>query len=164
MPRRHSETGKQAVGHAQKAVEALDLRKLGLSYRKIAEQMGLPGPSSAFALVDGELQALRDAARDKAEAVLDLELERTELLWRSCMQRAATGDPKVIQAAVAVLKRRAAMLGLDSPVRLETTGKLYTVAAASPECEEWSTPQGQGAEGANDGKDEEAGGGAAGDL
>lgn len=138
MPRRHSTTGKQSVGHAQKAVEALELRKLGLSYRKIAEQMGLPGPSSAFALVDGELQALRESAREKTEAVRDLELERTELLWRACMGKAAAGDPRSILAAVAVLKRRAALLGLDKPQQIEhTIAKTYAVRDASPDCPDW---------------------------
>lgn len=138
MPRRHSKTGKQAIRHAQRAAEALDLRRLGLSYRKIAEKMGLGGPSSAFKLVGQELGEVREATKEAAAEVRQLELERTELLWRSCMTRVASGDPKAITAAVAILKRRAAMLGLDQPQLIEhTIAKTYAVVDASPDCPAW---------------------------
>lgn len=166
MTRRHTEA--DDVRAAQNRPQALQLRIEGHSYRAIAEKLGV-SHGRAYQYVSGCLAELRAETHEKAEELREVELQRLDHLIQLATAR-MTPDcsdadlAKLMNTVRGLSESRRKLTGLDAPVKIETTGKLYTVAAASPECEEWNTPQGQGAERANDGKDDEAGGGAAGDL
>ena len=118
-------TGKAAIGRAERARDALEHRKRGLSYRQIAREMRI---SSALAhvYVKEALAELASLKMEDAEAVRDLELERLDATLARCWQvLSEDGDPDVVLRAadrvVRVSKRRSEPLGLDAPVKGEQT-------------------------------------------
>ena len=100
---------------AERRQTAVQLRRQGRSFREIASALGV-SVGGAFNDVKSALEALPAA---------DAELHRRETLER--LDAAVTGlwsgvtggDPRAAIALVQVEARRAALLGLDSPVRAE---------------------------------------------
>ncbi len=101
-------------------VAALELRKQGVSYVKIAEMLGLAGPSSAYAAV---VTGMKDVLQEPAEELRTLEVTRLDALIEKLWPQ--LDHPLLgLQAADRVLKvmeRRARLLGLDSPVKIAPT-------------------------------------------
>jgi len=67
----------QTVRTIDRQLQALELRKAGVSYRHIAEQLGYRGVSGAHSAV---ARALQKVIQEPATEVLSLELER----WMRC--------------------------------------------------------------------------------
>lgn len=93
----------------EKALAALELRKTGASYQKIAEALGFADRSGAFLLVKNAIAAITQEA---AEEVRILELDRLDNLLASHWDNAQI-DPKVGEFVLKIMARRAKYLGLD---------------------------------------------------
>lgn len=103
-------------------VRALELRKQGLSYREIAQKTGYASAASARRAV---LSLLRRVLREPAEAVRDLELARLDKLLQSLWPRAVfDGDLGAVDRILAIMRRRAELLGLDAPRKTELSATL----------------------------------------
>ena len=136
--RRRSSTTKWTIAAMEKRVQAVELRRLGLGYRQIAEKMALSSPGNAYRMVAAELKDLRAECKESAEQLRAVEAERLDMMWRALMPRIASGDAKAVSAGVQIMKRRADMFGLDSPQQVEhTVMKMYAVKDASPDCPAW---------------------------
>jgi len=108
---------------AERQRRALELRALGLSYDRIASELGYRGRSGAWRSVQSAL------AKVRAEGVTELrtlESERLDQLLSACWKKAVSGDPKSINAALRVCERRARLMGLDAPTRYEIAQLLQT--------------------------------------
>jgi len=105
---------------AARRVQALNLRKAGASYRAIAQQLGVD-VSTAWSDVQAELGALRALATTAAEDVRALELQRLDALTAGLFVKATQqgGDARAVMALVRVSDRRAKLLGLDAPVKVQ---------------------------------------------
>jgi transcriptional regulator with XRE-family HTH domain len=140
---------------AKKCAEALDWRLRGLTYRQIAEQMGV-SHQTAHNLVE---KALLETAKQRfknAETYIGLEiakLDRLEAKANAEMQKAEKaekGDPGAVFAAIALLVklsgRRCRLMGLDAPARAEITGRgggpiqhgVLMVPGAAESLEQWA--------------------------
>lgn len=106
---------------AEKRKCALEYRRDGYSYRDIASIMDTT-VSTAYAWVQGELQALRSLTREAAEDVRDMELHRCDLLLNSLMPGIKTGDPQSIATALKIGERRSRLLGLDAAQKIDAKG------------------------------------------
>lgn len=122
-------TSERRLAAADRQRLALQLRKGGLDYRRIADQLGYDGPSGAFKAVTS---ALQKTLKEPAEDVRTLELARLDDLltglWPEVLPRRdpATGDTipanlAAIDRVVRVMERRAKLLGLDAPLRIDVT-------------------------------------------
>lgn len=113
---------------------AIELRRDGKSIRAIAALMGV-SRSQAALLVD---EGLRAIPRENAEALRKVALEQLDQLWEGISKPAqyddkgrlisggaTEGEPQAIAAAVKIVERRARLLGLDAPTKLDAkvTGK-----------------------------------------
>lgn len=99
-------------------VKALELRKTGMHYRAIAAACGV-SVETAYADVQAELRALRDATVKTAEEVKELELRRCDQLLRDLHSKKGNkGQARVATAIVRVMERRAKLLGLDAPTKV----------------------------------------------
>lgn len=107
-------------------VRALTLRKMGKSYDDIAEEMGLKNKQAAHYLVQA---ALKKVIKEPAQDVLQVELERLDLLYSSIIERAMSGDVKAIHAALAVMDRRSRLLGLERKEERELLYQANVIAA-----------------------------------
>ena len=102
----------------EREVQALELRKRGMSYAEIGEAIGmsLQGASDA---VRRALERLRTEASEKAEDVRDLELARLDKLLKIAEAAAESGDISAIDRVLRIQERRSKYLGLDAPVKSE---------------------------------------------
>jgi hypothetical protein len=127
--KRGAKTGKRALKMRARRLEALNLRTRGLSYEEIAEAMSC-SRTAAHRYVTKAVDALETPV---AERVLRLELRRLDRLYRAAeagvdgseTERDGVlmreGAPQFISAALGVMARRAKLLGLDAPQKVETT-------------------------------------------
>jgi hypothetical protein len=104
-----SYTSPRALRLRQRRARALDYRLQGRSYKAIGEAMKIH-PSTAQ---DYVIHCMQDfVPRDKAEAVLQLELERLDQMQASVYEQAASGDIAAIEVCLKIQNQRAKLLGL----------------------------------------------------
>lgn len=104
---------------AERQRRACELRRSGATYEQIGRALGKDKNN----VRKDVLNAIAAIPREAAEEVLQLELLRLDGLWLGVWPKAKTGDVQAIRAAVAIMDRRAAYLGLDAPTKSELTGK-----------------------------------------
>ncbi|PJK03307.1 hypothetical protein CO612_09145 [Lysobacteraceae bacterium NML71-0210] len=92
------------------------LRKDGLTFAEIAEALAYNSPQAAH---DAVKRALDRVVREPALDLLALESERLDGLWKATYPAAKEGDTKAIAACLRIMERRAKLLGLDAPERVE---------------------------------------------
>lgn len=90
--------------------KALELRKSGLTYCRIAKAL-----SVSVSTVQRDLtQALEEITRESAEQLLVLEAERIDELFRTCYLLAKKGDMTAMDRAIKLIDRRMHLFGLDT--------------------------------------------------
>lgn len=107
-------TGREAA--AERRIEALELRKLGASYRTIGERLGV-STAQAFEDVRRELAKLAKQASEIAGEVRAIELERLDDMLRAIAPQLRQGNLGAIDRALRIQERRSKLLGLDAPER-----------------------------------------------
>lgn len=115
---------------ADRRTRALQIRKQGATYRKIAEIMRkYPDISPKYSEerahsdVIAELRRIMDENKELAEEIVQLECERMDALLAAVWNAAMKGDPASVQQALKIMDRRADLLGLDKPSKRELTGR-----------------------------------------
>ena len=76
----------------------------------------------AYHDVQRALEEIAALTRVKAEKLRDLELQRCDKMTLALWPKLRAGDEKAARALVAVMDRRAKLLGLDVPQKHELTG------------------------------------------
>ena len=119
----------------ERAAQALQLREQGMTYDAIAKELGV-SRTTAF---DDVKDSLHEIIREPAEELRDLELSRldnmllrlnTELAAvvkdrrqdKLSADKAAQSVARIVDGQLRVSDRRAQLLGLDSPQRIELGG------------------------------------------
>lgn len=118
-----SENSPRKITAKDKRRRALELRKGGLSYQRIAESPtdragGNHAPlyahkGSAYKAVARALEEHQAASEETAHEVLALELARLDEMHAGVWMSAVRGDDKAIGAALRIMERRTKYLGLD---------------------------------------------------
>ncbi len=93
---------------------AVELRRAGLTYQRIADELGWKSISSAYDAVQG---ALRASIVEPAATVRALELERLDALLAGLWELARNGQTDAIDRVLKVMDRRAKLLGLDAATK-----------------------------------------------
>ena len=120
---RQSRTSGRRLRGAECRARALELRKNGLTYEAIAQELGI-SLQYAHKTVSQALAALEKANAEEARHVRTLELERLETLFLKAFTRARKGDLGAIDRVLRIMERKAKLLGLDAPSRSEVTASL----------------------------------------
>lgn len=109
---------KKQLRAIERQSQALELRKLGLSYQKIGDQMGMTR-QGARQLVHRAYGHLLDKLRaEEVLAAVQLELERLDEWQVLVLRELRKGNVlPAIDRLVKISERRAKLLGLDAPVR-----------------------------------------------
>jgi len=121
-----------AVTQARR-VQALDLRLAGASYRQIAVVLGV-GVKTAWLDVN---RALREYLTEPSDQVRAAEVARLERLFMAHWPKAISGDKEATYTVLAIMDRRARLLGLDAPKRIDITAWVRELA----ESEGWDVAQ-----------------------
>jgi len=96
----------------QLALECLELRATGLTYRQIAQQLGISA-WRAWRLINKAFTDYRAKVQETAAVVLQLELDRLDHLFSVYFPRALKGDVVATKIALQIIELRARLVGLD---------------------------------------------------
>ena len=108
---------------AELEAECLRLRREGLTHRAIAARLGV-APATAYRRVRHALDQVNQRNVEDAGTLRDLEAMRLDALQEAVWQQALDGDGKALDRILAIMGRRAKLLGLDAPQRQETKVKI----------------------------------------
>lgn len=116
----------------QKALEAVELRKQGKSYREIADTLNYSSTNTAQKAVMG---MLKEMLGEPAEELRQLEASRIDELWYGVREMFESADSPLLKlyAVDRLLKlseRRSKLLGLDAPVKVNLEVKIRQMALA----------------------------------
>jgi hypothetical protein len=103
----------EAIENERRVVE---LRLVGLTFDRIAEQIGYTDGSAAYKAYQ---RAIARTVTQPAEELRDVELARLDSLWRVNYRNAMTGDAKATLVCLRISERRARLLGMDAPIKTE---------------------------------------------
>lgn len=115
----------EKVRAASKRLRAVELRKLGFTYQKIADQMGI-SRTAAHKLVTKALIDIRERTNESTEELRTLELIRLdEYQLRVAQEIQKSGKPlPAIDRALRIMERRAKILGLDAPAQFAVSSTI----------------------------------------
>lgn len=119
----------EAEGMEARRTQALALRIAGATYREIAKALAVC-PQTAYTDVQTELEALDKLKAERAERLRDLEVERCDKLTMALWPRAQQGDAQAVNSLVRVMDRRAKLLGLDVPQKVDVNGQVQVIQDA----------------------------------
>jgi AraC-like DNA-binding protein len=109
-------TRPERIAAQERVKKALELRKAGVTYAVIAEKCGYKTPQHAHKAVTAAIQAI---PREEAKEARKFEEDRLDRLMLAYWKKALDGDRDSADYILRVMKRRAAMLGLDAPKQFE---------------------------------------------
>jgi hypothetical protein len=106
------QTPGQDIQTREERLDALHMRKAGLSYTQIGRQLGMT-KAGAHKLVKTALEELRSATTEAAADVIQLELERLDAMLMGLWAPATRGDGGAVDRVLKIMERRSRLLGLD---------------------------------------------------
>lgn len=105
-------------------LKALDMRLTGASYREIGRTLRVSHVQAWHYVQD----MLQDYAQEPTQAVRLAEVARLDRLMLAHWAKAIKGDTKATQMVLGIMDRRARLLGLDSPQKVDISGFIRTMA------------------------------------
>lgn len=97
----------------ERIARAFELRKAGLSYRRIADQLGY-SHEMVRQDINGMLATITTDTVENAKELVSLELARLDDMTISLWPEARQGDRKAIDTVLRIMERRAKLLGFDA--------------------------------------------------
>lgn len=121
-------TSPERLDAAAKALEAVRLRRNGMTYQEVADEIGYSSKSSAFEAVKRGLAEVRDLTAEEAEELRTLEAMRLDgalqVAW-AIMEDEDAGNETRLKAVDRVVKTsesRRKLFGLDGPIKINLSG------------------------------------------
>lgn len=115
-PRTANKTSAKRIAATVRAAQALRLRAQGETFATIAVKLHYRSRQAAHCAVTAALIA---TLQESSEEARTLDLERLDVLLSAVMPKAMAGNLAAVLAALRVLERRAKLLGLDAPAKVE---------------------------------------------
>jgi hypothetical protein len=110
----------------EKEQAVVNLRRTGLTWDQIAKRVGYGYPSSAR---DAYYRANARIVRDDVEELRKIEEDRLDLAQAAIWTKVLQGDYQAIQTLLKIMDRRAKLLGLDQPTKIQAEVVSYDGAA-----------------------------------
>ncbi len=124
-----SKTSVKQLAANERGRQALELRKGGVGFAQIAQQLGYRTPSGAY---DAVRAALKRTEQEPADEVRRIACERLDRLLFAVWKRALDiNDPHqldCIDRALKIEQRRARLLGLDAPDKIDIEWRIRLMA------------------------------------
>ena len=125
--RRDSKTSPRRMAKVANALAALDLRRQGLTHARIGEKLGI-SQSHVTELLH---EAMTRQVDEAAEEARKLDLARLDDLMSGIYKKAVRGDFGAIDSVMAIMARRAKLLGYEAPAKSENTNVYFNANAAA---------------------------------
>lgn len=97
-------------------MKVLELRRAGLTWHRIAEEVGYADASGSYAAYK---RAIKRTLQQPADELRQQELDRLDRLQLAAWPKAMQGHIQSIGIIVRLMERRARLLGLDMPIKIE---------------------------------------------
>lgn len=107
-----------AVRAIDNQLKALELRKAGIPYQRIAESLGYKDASGAWRAVKA---ALKKTLQEPADELRQIEIERLDAMLSSIWASVKQGQYGAIDRAIKIMERKAKLLGMDAPTKTDVT-------------------------------------------
>jgi|SRR5581483_560568 len=117
----------RTIAKRERALRALQMRKEGYSFQEIGEELGL-NPHYVSQMVIAELKKINKLSAETRDELVRMEVERCDSLLKALYPD--RGQAKVTEVILKVMERKARLLGLDAPLKLE---QAITVEDLTPE-------------------------------
>ena len=135
-----SRTSPARIDHRARAGAAVRMRTEGLSYRDIAAELGFTSENAANKAV---LSLINRTETEAVTTLRELEGLRLDHLWRKTIRGIEQSEQTeqgvsapLIGAAVRISERRARLLGLDIPARMDLRTETVDLEGAMREFQE----------------------------
>ena len=99
-----------------KEIRVLELRRVGLTWVRIAEEVGYADHTGAYAAYK---RAIKRTQQQPADELREQEIDRLDRLQVAVWPSAMKGDTRAIMTIIRLMERRAKLLGLDKPIKIE---------------------------------------------
>ena len=140
--RGRSKSGRQALTTAQRHLKAIELRVAGLTLEQIATKLNYRTRAGALKAIE---LGMKKAYQEPTDKLRHIEKERLDAMWakvwgkfdRSRIPLETMGQ--LVRLLLKISNRRAALLGLDSPVRHQVTAELDADLSAKVQMTEVSS-------------------------
>jgi len=113
------------MGNQQRKVEAhtrqlqaLELRKAGVTYEGIAKQLGYKSPEAVFQAVKA---AMKSSLNEPANEIREMEVKRLDDMLLAMWPQVKNGNQGAVDRSLRIMERRARLLGLDAPTKIAPT-------------------------------------------
>jgi hypothetical protein len=111
--------------------QVVELRRAGATYEECARAVGYATAQGAYLAYHRALKrTLLDAGADEMRNV---ESDRLERLQRAAWPNAMAGETQAINAVIRIMERRARLLGLDAPSKLQVEATVYDTGTIESE-------------------------------
>ena len=99
-----------------KETKVLELRRAGLTWQRIAEETGYADATGAYAAYK---RVIKRTQQQPADELREQEVDRIDRLQLALWPKAMKGSERAILAIVRLMERRARLLGLDTPIKIQ---------------------------------------------
>ena len=106
-----------------KEMKVLDLRRAGLTWVRIAEEVGYADHTGAYAAYK---RAIKRTMQQPADELRSQELDRIDRLQLAVWPAAMKGDTRAVLTIIRLMERRAKLTGLDMPIKIEQDVTTWT--------------------------------------
>ena len=97
-------------------IKVLELRRAGLTWQRISEETGYADASGAYLAYK---RAIKRTMQQPADELREQELDRIDRLQLALWPKAMKGDNASVNTIVRLMERRARLLGLDTPIKIQ---------------------------------------------
>lgn len=106
-----------------KEIKVLELRRVGLTWVRIAEEVGYADHTGAYAAYK---RAIKRTMQQPADELREQELDRLDRLQVAVWPAAMKGDTRAVATIIKLMERRAKLTGLDMPIKIEQDVTTWT--------------------------------------
>lgn len=121
MARPPTKTSRVRMMSREHQASALEYRRAGLSFREVAQRVGLSKSQVRRLIVDAMDETVRHIASE-ANLLRAEEIDRLDAMLAGIWLDARRGDHTAINSVLKIMERRARLLGLDAPTRMTHGG------------------------------------------
>lgn len=122
MARKDAKPGYREKAAARR-IEALELRKTGMAFQRIAEKLGI-SVGQAHGDVMAALKTLAEKQNVTADECRTLEIARLDAMLEKMWTLVDKSDQGAVDRILRIMERRARYLGLDAPEKIDTTSTI----------------------------------------
>lgn len=119
--------------YRERSIRAYRMRQAGMSWYRIAEELGLPGDSARRSVADLIAASSDIVDEGMRSQFLSMEVGRLDELQRSIWAQAVSGDLAAVDRVIKIIAERSKLLGLHNANTTAVTNNTIVVQGGTDE-------------------------------